>query len=45
MEYNVSTYPEGWDRIIDEELLFISEDRNVRAAFLENMYQTMLFSM
>ena len=36
-DYDVTTYPEGYERVRDEELAHISDDPNVRAAFMTSL--------
>ena len=36
-DYDVTTYPEGYERVKNEELGHISEDPNVRAAFMTSL--------
>lgn len=39
MEYDVTQYPEGVDRIRDEELVFLPEDPKVRDEFMLGLLQ------
>jgi len=42
-EYDVTVYPEGYERVRDEELVFLPEDPEVREAFMVQLLDFMLF--
>lgn len=42
MKYNVLDFPEGYDRVRDEELVFLPEDKNIREGFMANMLQWLI---
>ena len=35
MDYDVTAYPEGFDRVRDTELVFLPEDKEVRSQFMD----------
>jgi len=39
MEYDVTEYPAGYDRVEQEELVFLPQDPEVRDAFMTDMLQ------
>ena len=42
MEYDVTEYPEGYDKVRDDELVFLPEDPEVREDFMTDMLQWIL---
>ena len=38
MEYDVTQYPEGFERIIKEELSFLPDDPELRRHFIEAIF-------
>ena len=39
MEYDVTQYPEGWERVENEELGFLPQDPETRDNFMTDMLQ------
>jgi len=35
MDYDVTAYPEGFERVMNEELVFLPEDKEVRKQFMD----------
>lgn len=42
MEYDVTKYPDGYNRVRDEELVFLPEDPQERETFMLLLLQWML---
>lgn len=42
MEFDVTKYPEGYDKVKADDLGFLPDDPEVREAFMETMMQFML---
>ena len=42
MEFDVTQYPEGYERIMKEELTFLPDDPEVRQLFMETMFVWLL---
>ncbi|MFA0815254.1 MAG: hypothetical protein ACC608_05650 [Anaerofustis sp.] len=42
MDYNILDYPNGYDRVRDEELVFLPEDKAIREGFMIDMLQWLI---
>lgn len=42
MEYNVATYPEGYEKVKNEELAFLPEDEATRELFMMDLLQWLI---
>ena len=42
MQYDVTQYPEGYNKVRDEELVFLPEDPQIREVFMTDMLQWLI---
>lgn len=42
MEYNILDYPNGYEKVRDEELVFLPNDKNIREGFMVSMISWLL---
>ena len=42
MDYDITEYPEGYERVKSEELVFLPEDPQVREEFATDMLQWLI---
>ena len=42
MDYDITEYPEGYDKVKDEELVFLPEDPELREDFMTDMLQWLI---
>ncbi|MFY9140452.1 MAG: hypothetical protein WBJ83_10605 [Thermacetogeniaceae bacterium] len=42
MEYNVAKYPEGYEKVKNEELNFLPDDEDIRESFMTELLQWLI---
>ncbi len=43
MQYNILDYPNGYEKVRDEELIFLPSDKNIRENFMLSVFEFLIW--